>query len=308
MIPKIIHYCWFGRGEKPELAKKCIASWRKFCPDFEIREWNEDNCNYLAMPFMAEAYAAKKYAFVSDVMRLLVLEQYGGVYFDTDVEAVRDIAPLMDDEGFIGFENDQYVASGLTIASVPHHPVVQAMIEEYRKLHFTNADGTTNAVGCPHLNTDIMERYGLVRNGQEQTVAGIHVYPADFFNPLDSVTGKLTKTENTYSIHWYSMSWLPWYKQIKVKIGRIAAYSTGVPTLVVGYSVKARGIDRDLFGTEEGYVLPVQQLKESNELTRAFIDLYERRESIQTHLKTILPAYIARADDARSALEELIKK
>lgn len=95
------------------------------------------------------------------------------------------------------------------------------MIEEYRKLHFTNADGTTNAVGCPHLNTDIMERYGLVRNGQEQTVAGIHVYPADFFNPLDSVTGKLAKTENTYSIHWYSMSWLPWYKQIKVKIGRI---------------------------------------------------------------------------------------
>ena len=78
MIPKIIHYCWFGRGEKPELAKRCIASWRKFCPDFEIREWNEDNCDYLAMPFMAEAYAAKKYAFVSDVMRLIVLEQYGG--------------------------------------------------------------------------------------------------------------------------------------------------------------------------------------------------------------------------------------
>ena len=221
MIPKIIHYCWFGRGEKPELAKKCIDSWQKLCPDFEIREWNEDNCDYLVMPFMAEAYAAKKYAFVSDVMRLLVLEQYGGVYFDTDVEVVRDIAPLMDDEGFIGFENDQYVASGLTIASVPHHPVVQAMIEEYRKLHFTIADGTTNAVGCPHLITDSMERYGLVRNGQEQTVAGIHVYPADFFNPLDSVTGKLTKTENTYSIHWYSMSWLPKRVRIKNKIGRL---------------------------------------------------------------------------------------
>ena len=92
MIPKIIHYCWFGRGEKPELAKKCIASWKKFCPDFEIREWNEDNCDYLAMPFMAEAYAAKKYAFVSDVMRLAVLEQYGGVYFDTDVEVLRENA------------------------------------------------------------------------------------------------------------------------------------------------------------------------------------------------------------------------
>ena len=130
MIPKIIHYCWFGRGEKPELAKNCIASWKKFCQDFEICEWNEDNCDYLAMPFMAEAYAAKKYAFVSDVMRLVVLEQYGGVYFDTDVEVLRDISPLLDDEGFIGFENDQYVASGLTIAVEAHHPVIQAMIEE----------------------------------------------------------------------------------------------------------------------------------------------------------------------------------
>ena len=221
MLPKIIHYCWFGRGEKPVLAQKCIDSWRKFCPDFEIREWNEDNCDYLAMPFMMEAYAAKKYAFVSDVMRLIVLEQYGGVYFDTDVELVRDLAPLMDDGGFIGFENDQYVNSGQGIAAMPHHPVVQAMIEEYRKLHFANADGTINAVGCPHLNTDVMERYGLVRNGKEQRVAGIHVYPAEFFNPLDSVTGKLTKTENTYSIHWYSMSWLPKSVRIKSRMGRM---------------------------------------------------------------------------------------
>ena len=221
MIPKIIHYCWFGRGEKPELARKCIASWKKFCPDFEIREWNEDNCDYLSIPFMAEAYAAKKYAFVSDVMRLLVLEQYGGVYFDTDVEVVRDITPLLEDEGFIGFENDRFVNSGQVMAAVPHQPVVQAMIEEYRKLHFTNADGTTNAVGCPQLNSDVMERFGLVRNGQEQTVAGIHVYPADYFNPMDSTTGKLTKTEHTYSIHWYSMSWMGKSTQIRVKIGRI---------------------------------------------------------------------------------------
>ena len=124
MIPKIIHYCWFGRGEKPELAKKCIASWKKSCPDFEIREWNEDNCDYLSIPFMAEAYAVKKYAFVSDVMRLIVLEQYGGVYFDTDVEVVRDISPLLDDEGFIGFENDQFVNSGQVMAAKAHHPVI----------------------------------------------------------------------------------------------------------------------------------------------------------------------------------------
>ena len=221
MIPKIIHYCWFGRGEKPELAKKCIASWRKSCPDFEICEWNEDNCDYLSIPFMAEAYAAKKYAFVSDVMRLIVLEQYGGVYFDTDVEVVRDISPLLDDEGFIGFENDQFVNSGQVMAAKAHHPVIQAMIEEYKKLRFTNADGTTTPVGCPRLNTDVMERFGLIRNGREQVVAGIHVYPADYFNPMDSTTGKLTKTENTYSIHWYSMSWLPKRVRLKAKLGRI---------------------------------------------------------------------------------------
>ena len=221
MIPKIIHYCWFGRGEKPELAKKCIASWKKFCPDFEICEWNEDNCDYFAMPFMAEAYAARKYAFVSDVMRLIVLEQYGGVYFDTDVEVLRDISPLLDDEGFIGFENDQFVNSGQVMAAKAHHPVIQAMIEEYKKLHFTNTDGTATPVGCPRLNTDVMERFGLIRNGREQVVAGIHVYSADFFNPMDSTTGKLTKTENTYSIHWYSMSWLPKRVQMKAKMGRI---------------------------------------------------------------------------------------
>ena len=221
MIPKIIHYCWFGRGEKPELAKKCIASWRRFCPDFEIREWNEDNCDYLAMPFMAEAYAAKKYAFVSDVMRLIVLEQYGGVYFDTDVEVLRDISPLLNDEGFIGFENAQHVNSGQVVAAEAHRPVIQAMIEEYKKLHFSGADGSVTPVGCPRLNTDVMERFGLVRNGQEQLVAGIHVYPADYFNPLDSITGKLTKTDNTYSIHWYSMSWLPKHKRMRARVGRI---------------------------------------------------------------------------------------
>ena len=221
MIPKIIHYCWFGRGEKPELARRCIASWRKFCPEFEIREWNEDNCDYLALPFMAEAYAAKKYAFVSDVMRLLVLEQYGGVYFDTDVEVVRDISPLLNDEGFIGFENDQFVNSGQVMAAVPHQRVVQAMIEAYKQLHFTNADGSLNAVGCPRLNTDVLERFGLVRNGQEQLAAGIHVYPADYFNPLDSATGRLKKTENTWSIHWYSMSWLPKHVRLKAKLGRM---------------------------------------------------------------------------------------
>lgn len=218
MIPKIIHYCWFGRGNKPKLAKKCIASWKRFCPDFEIKEWNEDNFDYLAMPFMAEAYQAKKYAFVSDVTRLIVLEKYGGVYLDTDVELMKDISPLMNDDGFVGFENNMYVNSGQAIACVPWHPVVSEMIAEYKKKHFLKPDGSSETVGCPHLNSDVMELFGLVRNGKEQTVAGIHVYPAEYFNPRDSVTGRITITPNTYSIHWYGKSWLPRSARIKCEI------------------------------------------------------------------------------------------
>lgn len=237
MIPKCIHYCWFGRGEKPELVRRCIASWKTFCPDFEIREWNEDNCDYLAMPFMAEAYRTKKYAFVSDVMRLIVLEQYGGVYLDTDVEVLRNFAPLLRDEGFIGFENDDFVNSGQVLAAVPHHPVVQAMIEAYRQ----QPPAGVGTVSCPHVNTDVMERFGLLRNGQEQMVAGIHVYPAEYFNPLDNATGRLHKTDHTYSIHWYGKSWLPRRTRLRCKM-------TAACRRVFGKNcfdwIKRRGIDR----------------------------------------------------------------
>jgi hypothetical protein len=107
------------------------------------------------------------------------------------------------------------------MAAVPHQPVVQAMIDEYKKLHYMQPDSSVMPIGCPRLNSDVLERFGLIRNGQEQIVAGIHVYPDDYFNPMDSTTGKLAKTENTYSIHWYSMSWLPKRTQIRAKLGRV---------------------------------------------------------------------------------------
>lgn len=221
MIPKIIHYCWFGRGKKPESVEKCIASWKKFCPDFALREWNEDNCDVHAMPFMAEAYAAKKFAFVSDVARLITLEKCGGVYLDTDVELVQDLSALMANEGFIGFENDRFVNSGQCFAANAHHPVVRAMLEEYRMMHYPASEDSDSAIACPHLNTAVLERFGLVRNGREQLVCGIHVYPVDRFNPLDSTTGRLRMTENTYSIHHYSMSWLPRHVRLRARLGRV---------------------------------------------------------------------------------------
>ena len=112
MIPRKIHYCWFGRGEKPRLAQKCIASWKKYCPDYEIIEWNEDNFDVNRNAYTQMCYKEKKYAFLTDYLRLLIVEEHGGIYFDTDVEAVRSFDELLDNPAFFGFENDRFVNTG----------------------------------------------------------------------------------------------------------------------------------------------------------------------------------------------------
>lgn len=221
MIPKTIHYCWFGGSEKPEKAKKCIASWQKFCPDYEIREWNDDNFSQEDCPqYVRDARTAKKFAFVSDYVRLKVLYDQGGFYMDTDVELLRPLDSFLDDRAVIGFENDEFVNSGQMLAAEAGHPVLAEMMVRYEGIDFFRPDGSMNLLGCPHVNTEVLEAHGLVKNGREQTVADVHIYPADWFNPLDSTTGLLNKTKNTVSIHWYSMSWIPRWKQARVKIMR----------------------------------------------------------------------------------------
>lgn len=217
MIPKIIHYCWFGGNEKPEKAQKCIASWGNFCPDYEFREWSEENVSLEDCPkYVRDAYDAKKYAFVTDYVRLKVLYDHGGFYMDTDVELLKSLDPFLGDQAVIGFENDEFVNSGQILAAEAGHPVMLEMMACYENVEFYRTDGSMYLLGCPHVNTDVLVRHGLVRNGREQTVADVHVYPADWFNPLDSATGMLNKTKNTVSIHWYSMSWIPKWKQMRV--------------------------------------------------------------------------------------------
>lgn len=221
MIPKTIHYCWFGGSEKPEKAKKCIASWKKNCPDYEIREWNEGNFFLEDCPrYVWDAYEARKYAFVTDYVRLKVIYEYGGFYMDTDVELLKSLDPFLTDKGVIGFENDEFVNSGQMLAAEAGHPVLTEMMECYNEVSFNCPDGRMYLLGCPHVNTNVLVCHGLKKNGREQTVAGFHVYPADWFNPLDSATGVLNKTENTVSIHWYSMSWISPAKRLRVKIMR----------------------------------------------------------------------------------------
>lgn len=217
MIPKKIHYCWFGRGEKSKLAQKCIASWKKCMPDYEIIEWNEDNFDINYNLYTKMCYEQKKYAFLTDYLRLLIIEKQGGIYFDTDVETVKEFDDLLDCAAFFGFENDKYVNTGEGFGAEAHNFVVQQMLQEYEVL----LDGRHGVSGCPKLNTEALLKYGLVLNGEYQSIDGVDIYPADYFNPRNSVTGELVKTENTYSIHWYSASWLPWYKRVKVAIGRL---------------------------------------------------------------------------------------
>lgn len=214
MIPKKIHYCWFGGNEKPEKAKKCIASWKKYCPDYEITEWNEDNFDVNQNEYTCRCAEEKKYAFLSDYARLVIVEEYGGIYFDTDVEVIRSIDELLDREAFFGFENEEFVNTGVGFGAIPHQKAVVLMKEAYSEL----LDGTKPFTSCPALNTKALLPAGLQRNGKQQMVAGAEIFPVEYFNPYDDTTGRLKKTQNTYSIHWYSKSWLSKKDIIRSKI------------------------------------------------------------------------------------------
>ena len=223
MIPKTIHYCWFGNKEKPESVIQYIDSWRKHCPDYEIWEWNDQNFPLDTCPqYVKDARSANKFAFVTDYVRLSVLYEHGGFYMDTDVELLKSLDPFLQDQAVIGFENNDFVNSGQMLAAEAGHPILKEMMARYEGISFYREDGSMYLLGCPHVNTEVLVQHGLVKNGQEQIVGGVHVYPADWFNPLDSTTGELKKTKNTVSIHWYSMSWIPGWKRIRVKIMRKA--------------------------------------------------------------------------------------
>lgn len=204
MIPKKIHYCWFGRNEKPKLAKKCIASWRKYCPDYEIIEWNEENFDIDLNPYTRMCYDQKKYAFLTDYVRLLVVAKHGGIYFDTDVEVLKSFDALLDSCAFFGFEDDTHVNTGVGFGAEAGNHVIAQMIAEYDTL----LSGNNGTIGCPILNTRALQKFGLELNGKRQMLNGIEIYPSDYFNPYDDPTGLLNKTKNTYSIHWFAKSWM----------------------------------------------------------------------------------------------------
>ena len=207
MIPKKIHYCWFGRGEKPKLAQKCIASWRKYCPDYEIIEWNEDTFNLDYNGYTRYCYDNKKWAFLSDFVRLVVVAEHGGIYFDTDVELLRAPDELLKHSAYYGFENDSNISTGLGFGAEPNHPSVVAMKAEYEAM-LPDAEGNYDMVVCPALNTKALVPFGLRLDGSTQRIADIEILSEEYLNPYDDPTGTLNVTANTVSVHWYSKSWM----------------------------------------------------------------------------------------------------
>lgn len=234
-IPKVIHYCWFGRNPLPESAKKCIASWRKFLPDYEIKEWNEDNYDVNKIAYTAEAYAVKKYAFVSDYARFDILYQYGGLYFDTDVEVIKPFDDIVEKGPFMGCEIDPKgsdgiaVNPGLGLGTFPKMNIYKSILEHYRELHYTEGDCIKENVTVVTRTTNVLLENGLQNLPGIQQVVGLTIYPMCYFNPFEDATGRLTITSETHSIHWFSKTWLD-MSPLRIKFSRFVHRIIGVET------------------------------------------------------------------------------
>ncbi len=209
MIPKTIHYCWFGGKEKPKLARQCIKSWKKHCPDYEIIEWNESNFDITAAPlYVRQAYEAKKWAFVTDYVRLYAMTKYGGIYMDTDVEVLKPLDPYLSNQAFSGFESDKNIPTGI-MASEQNFKLFVDLLKYYDTASFYNDDGSLNMETNVVLITNACLKKGLVQNGTKQNIEGFVLYPKDYFCPFSIENQKLYKTKNSVCIHWFNGSWLP---------------------------------------------------------------------------------------------------
>ena len=219
MIPKIIHYCWFGDCEIPDHDRKCIESWKRFCPDYEIIRWAAHNYHVPKIRYMHEAYEAKKWGFVPDYARLDIVYEHGGVYLDTDVELIRNIDDLLENKAFMGFEQDGlFVSPGLGFGAEKHMPLLRETMDSiYSSRVFKLGPNEYDTTPSPIMNVEFLERKGLKKNNQFQIIDGMTIYPSEYFCPIDYATGIMTVTEATFSIHHYHASWLEPEERIIVR-------------------------------------------------------------------------------------------
>lgn len=218
MIPKVIHYCWFGKGKKPDLIQKCIQSWKENLPDYRIVEWNESNFEIRINKYAKEAYDAKKWAFVTDFVRLYVLYHYGGIYLDADVEVIKPLDKFLQHSAFSGFEDDSWIPTGI-IGAQKGNLWIKEQLDYYNEKSFVQEDGsfdtTTNCVTITDMS---IEKHGLLANGKKQVLKyDMHIYPRDWFCPKIDDEKRIYTTKNTYTIHHFYGSWLPVNMKKRVK-------------------------------------------------------------------------------------------
>ena len=209
MIPKIIHYIWVGGNEKPSLIKKCIESWKKFCPDYEIKCWNESNLDLNKYKFAKDAYDNKKWAYFSDVHRFDILNTYGGIYLDVDVELKKGLDQFLQYDYFTGFEDDVYVNPGLIMGCVPNHKVCNDVLNIYKDKEF-DIDNLRDFTVCKITTKYLCDNYNMLNNGATQNLDdNIMIFSKDYFCPKNYISKEVKYTKNTVSIHHYYGSWLP---------------------------------------------------------------------------------------------------
>ena len=216
MIPKVIHYCWFGKNQKNRAIEKCILSWKKYCPDYQIIEWNEENFDVHCNPYVEEAYYAKKWSFVADYARLWIVYHNGGIYLDTDVEIVRNLDGLLANPAYFGFEDQTHINTGVGFGAEKGNPIVKCMLDDYDSVHFLREDGSYDLTTCPYRNTKAIEKYvkGISDTTIINRINDATFFPKEYFCPLDWETKTMKKTKHTFSVHWFDASWMQEEQQV----------------------------------------------------------------------------------------------
>lgn len=207
-IPKVIHYCWFGKGPVPEKNMRCIESWKKWCPDYEIIQWNEDNYDLRKNRYMMQAYEQGKYGYVPDYARIDLLYRYGGIYFDTDVELVRNIDDLLYLKGFTSFEEYPMVNFGGGSGSIKKLGVLKEILEFREKYDFIDSNGEQNLLTCGFYETKPLLKKGLRVANAVQNIEDLTVLTSEYFHVKSTITKEICKKEHTFGIHDFSWSWV----------------------------------------------------------------------------------------------------
>jgi len=233
MIPKIIHYCWFGKNPKPKLALKCIQSWKRYCADYKLKEWTEDSFDLSSAPvYVQDAYNSKKWAFVTDYVRLYAMYYYGGIYMDTDVELTKHLDKFLRQKGFGGFEDDVSVLTGF-MAFEKGHPLLQEWLSDYNAKQFFLPDGSMNLQTNVTAITNSMIKHGLRLDNTFQRVADYTLYPKDFFCAKSLQDGIIYRTKNTHAIHHFAGTWLSAKDRSKLKKEQIFQIIIYVPKRII---------------------------------------------------------------------------